>query len=173
MNVNVGCGAYRAAGWLNIDAYAPGADLAWDCTTGLPPTDERIARIYAGHVLEHLAADAVPDVLAAWRAHPQVGAHTVLAVVGPDCDTGRRWVADGRMTEAQYAELDVTPPGRVEEHEGGPHLWRCTEAGAAGLLRAGGWDSSPAALSVLAAGGWPLTSLIGWQFALIATPRED
>ena len=169
MNINVGCGNYRADRWLNIDAYHPDADLAWDCTAGLPPTTEHIDRIYAGHVLEHLPLDAVPEVLTTWRTHPHVDERTQLAVVGPDCDTGRRWLADGRMTEAEYANLDVTPPDRPDEHEGGPHLWRCTEARVDALLRAAGWQPRPVTLTDLHHHDWPVTSLIGWQFALLAT----
>lgn len=142
--------------------------MVWDVTAGLPDDGTPVERIYAGHVLEHLPHAELPAILARWAANPAVHPGTVLAVVGPDCDEGARWVADGRMTPQEYADIDVTRDGGY--HEGSPHLWRSTPAATAAALVSGGWAPRPATPSALAADGWPVTSLVAWQFAILAYP---
>lgn len=167
MRINVGCGAYPAPGWLNIDGHHPSADLAWDAAAGLPPTDEPIERIYAGHVLEHMPYDALPGVLARWRQHPQVTAATRLAVVGPDIDLGRAMHAAGAISDDTLADIGV---GGQHRWPGDDHLWESTAERTVAALTDGGWTPHAVTLRQLAADGWPLTSLIGWQFALLAAP---
>lgn len=168
MKINAGCGDYLADGWLNLDSNNPKADRRWDVTKGLPKGKEPIERIYAGHVLEHLPHGDVAAVLRRWLDHPSVGPDTRLAVVGPDCDRGRAWVADGRMTAEEFTSLDKTEVDGY--YEGSPHLWAATEAETVELVRAGGWTPAVVTLEELHADGWPVTSLIGWQFALLCTP---
>lgn len=166
MRLNIGCGEFPAPGWVNIDMTHEAADVRHDATTGLPVFGEPISRIYAGHVLEHLAFDDVPDILRRWRDDPEVYETTQLAVVGPDCDRGLIQLREGRIDQDQYDQLDV----RKGRWPGEDHLWRCTEALAVDVVRAGDWEPRVVTLQELADDGWPLTSLIGWQFALLATP---
>lgn len=169
MKINVGCGEFPAPGWLNLDIRHPAADLHWDATTGLPPTDEPIERIYAGHVLEHLERDEVTATVAKWREHPQVGPQTRLAVVGPDCDVAAKWVLAGRLSEEDYADME----SGANRWTGDAHRWRCTGPQTVALVAEGGWTVSyPQELDWLRSRGWPLTSLIGWQFGALATLEE-
>jgi hypothetical protein len=166
--LNVGCGEFPAAGWLNIDCTHPCADLRHDITTGLPPVDGPVGRIYAGHLLEHLPLADLPRVLAAWRRHPGVTLATRLAVVGPDCDTADYLLREHRIS------LD-THQGAVDgagRWAGDVHLWRSTEDVTTRLLLDAGWDTAPTTVHQLRDDGWPVISLVDWQFAVLATPRE-
>jgi hypothetical protein len=154
VNVNVGCGEFPAAGWLNLDLTHEAADRRWDIRDGLPPDVGPVERIYLGHVLEHLAYDEIVPMLRLMPAGALVG------VVGPDCDR---------------AEAMGMPPDELAllEHGGGRwsgdvHQWRSTAPLTVGLLWRAGWRVMPVGFEVLEAEGFPLTSKIGWQFALLA-----
>lgn len=167
MKVNVGCGEFPADGWLNIDCTHPSADVRFDVTTGLPPVGGPIDRLYAGHVLEHLSLDDLPAILAAWRCSPDVTPNTILAVVGPDCDAGDRLLAQGLLLPDTHR--DILTGG--DRWPGDQHLWRSTEGDTARVLRAAGWSPTPATDWQLRDDGWPVVALVGWQFALLATPE--
>lgn len=166
MKINVGCGQYPVPGWLNLDVSYSGADRQWDAVNGLPPDiDEPIERIYAGHVLEHIEKDLVTPMLTSWLEHPQVTTNTLMAIVGPDCDLAKDWVTDGRMTRQAYEEMESGGGG---EWAGDSHLWRSTSKETYTLVRDSGWGIvTPYNLGLLSLDGWPLTSLIGWQFGAL------
>lgn len=166
MKINVGCGEFPAKGWVNLDVTHESADLRWDAVNGLPPEiDEPIERIYAGHVLEHLEKDLVVPMLVSWLEHPQVSTKTLMAVVGPDCDIALEWLKDGRLTQEEY---DVMESGGARRWPGDSHLWRSTGAETYHLVRAAGWGiAHPYSLGLLSLDGWPVTSLIGWQFGAL------
>ena len=52
LSLNIGSGSRCIDGWVNIDAWP--APLAMDLRWGLPFEDERAARVYMSHVLEHM-----------------------------------------------------------------------------------------------------------------------
>lgn len=56
MRVNLGCGANRRRGWLNVDAYsAASPDLVFDLTVApWPLPDNSVGEVELSHVLEHL-----------------------------------------------------------------------------------------------------------------------
>lgn len=166
LRVNVGCGEFPAAGWLNIDCTHPAADVHHDVTTGLPHLDEPVERIYAGHVLEHLPVEDLVGVLIAWRTHPAVTSGTTLAVVGPDCDAADHLLGEGRI-------LPDTHRGALHgagRWAGDVHLWRSTEATTIRLLREAGWIPAPATDWELREQQWPIVAVVDWQFAVTATP---
>lgn len=169
MNINVGCGEFPAQGWLNLDLTHAAADQRWDALEGLPEVDGPIQRIYAGHVLEHILIDEVAPMLARWREHPGVTEDTLLAVVGPDCDRVDQLLAQDRLTQ-QEADTIISGAGRWAGDE---HLWRSTPGETAHLLHKAGWASQPVPLDVLSRTGWPVTSLIDWQFSLVATIDQN
>lgn len=165
--INVGCGEFPAPGWLNLDAWHDAADLRWNAVDGLPEL-ERVDRIYAGHVLEHLPRGEVSAVLVRWREHPGVHAGTVLAVVGPDCDRAEAMHAAGELSAEELR-------GAVEgacRWPGDAHLWRSTGPATAELLAGAGWVARRATLERIAADGWPVTSLARWQLGYLARPAR-
>jgi hypothetical protein len=168
VKINVGCGEFPAAGWWNLDLTHPVADLHHDATTGLPPVDGPIERIYAGHVLEHLPLDVLPTVLESWRAHPGVGPDTVLAVTGPDCDIADQLMSQGLILP--HTHHDIRHGGC--RWAGDAHLWRSTEGATAQALHQAGWDPVPIPDWQLKDDGWPVVAVVEWQFALLATPRR-
>lgn len=161
VKLNLGCGEFPVEGWLNVDLTNPAADVRWDITEGLPPVDGPIERIYAGHVLEHIEQADIPTMLELWLSHEQVSVHTLMAVVGPDCDRAEQWVRQGKLTDADY-QLIRYGGGRWS---GDDHLWRSTGVETFHMLRDSGWAPAyPYDLQMLVWDGWPVTSLIGWQF---------
>lgn len=55
MKINIGCGPYKAEGYIGIDkdpACKP--DILHDINTGLDFKDSTIDEIYASHILEHV-----------------------------------------------------------------------------------------------------------------------
>lgn len=164
VRLNIGCGEFPAEGWTNVDLTHPSADIHWNVTEGLPPVDGPIERIYAGHVLEHIEYDDIPTMLELWLEHPQVSVTTLMAVVGPDCDTAEKWLRQGKLTDEQYHEIRYGGGRWV----GDDHLWRSTGVETATMLRESGWaPAQPYDLQMLVWDGWPVTSLIGWQFGAL------
>lgn len=59
MKLNLGCGDKTFEGWINVDAYAPEADLQADLR-GLHYEEGTIEQIFISHVIEHFTmADGV------------------------------------------------------------------------------------------------------------------
>jgi hypothetical protein len=166
MNLNLGAGEFHAPGYLNVDRFHPLADVSWDITENLPWIEDSIDRIYAGHVLEHLPLDTLPGVLGRWREDPSVHERTELAVVGPDCDRAAQMFRDGKL---DTEDLRLIREGG-DRWEGDRHLWRSTEFLTLRSLRIAGWTAQPVTPLELACKGWPVVSLAGWQFAILATP---
>lgn len=157
MKLNLGCGAYPASGWVNVDLHDDGpqpdviADLA-----DLPFDDGSAEAVYAGHVFEHIALADVPAVLT--EIDRVLAADGVLMVVGPDLD----------RAEADF--LDAVPdilPGEIGK-PGEAHLWGSREPLMRRLLTDNGWRAEPLPI-VEVPSTWPVVSRIGWQFAIKAT----
>lgn len=103
MRLNLGCGAYPLAGFVNVDFRAlPGVAVIADARA-LPFVDGAAREVYAGHILEHFPEEAGAALLAEWwRVVAPGGA---LTVVIPDCEKTRRWLRQGRVTEAWYRHV--------------------------------------------------------------------
>jgi len=54
LKLHFGCGLNLKKGWVNIDLYEPGADLALDLREPLPFPDESVEIVYSEHIFEHL-----------------------------------------------------------------------------------------------------------------------
>jgi predicted SAM-dependent methyltransferase len=54
LRLNMASGHHPKPGWVNIDLFAPAADLRLDLREPLPFPNESIAYIYAEHFFEHL-----------------------------------------------------------------------------------------------------------------------
>lgn len=86
LRLNLGSGERPLPAFVNVDtlADAPGVDVVADVTQPLPFEDESAELIYAVHLLEHVATDSVPAVLADWRRVLRPGGLLMVAV--PDLD---------------------------------------------------------------------------------------
>jgi predicted SAM-dependent methyltransferase len=60
--INMGCGSYLKAGFLNIDLF-PGGDLTLDLRRGLPFESDCCEMIFSEHFLEHLDYPSPADRL--------------------------------------------------------------------------------------------------------------
>lgn len=161
IQINVGCGEFRAEGWLNVDIYSgdegPQPDIIASAED-LPFGTGTVDRIYAGHILEHIALEKVPEILEEFKRvlAPTGG----LLVVGPDLD----------RAEVDYPDhVEIIKTGG-HRWPGDEHLWESRESTMLELLKDGGWDVAAAPVhQVFLTGLWPITSGIGWQFAIFAT----
>jgi predicted SAM-dependent methyltransferase len=165
VKLNIGCGNHYASGWVNVDIDETSdvrPDVVADVTDHLPFDDATVRQVYIGHVLEHLALDDVPKALAEIGRVLAPGGR--VCVVGPDCDRADQMLARAEIDAVEH-ELVVTGAGRWAHDV---HQWRSTEPVVQELLTAAGFAVATRPLQSLWP-MWPLTSAIGWQFALIAT----
>ncbi len=66
IRLDLGCGAFKRAGYIGIDNYQSAyqwknyeekIDINWDLSLGIPFKDSSVTAIYAGHFLEHVNLD--------------------------------------------------------------------------------------------------------------------
>lgn len=159
MRLNIGCGDFKADGWVNVDRHpSVEPDVLADVVEGLPFTDGSAELVYAGHVLEHLWLDDVPIALK--EISRVLAADGTLMVVGPDSVRAR----DGGWPPEV---LDGILHGKGR-WPGDEHRWDSHEAVTVQLLRDAGWTAEPLNVAEVPP-PWPVTSRIGWQFAIRAT----
>jgi glycosyltransferase involved in cell wall biosynthesis len=94
-NLNLGCDTYYLPGFLNLDLYRD-ANVTPDVISdarNLPFLDDVFDFIYAGHLVEHLYYDRLPEYLIEWRRVLRPNGR--LTVVVPDVGTGMRRYAAG------------------------------------------------------------------------------
>jgi predicted SAM-dependent methyltransferase len=165
MRLNFGCGEFYQEGWTNIELVNDGtyrADLYAD-VRDVPLPDACAEAIYCGHVLEHIALEDAPRVLAeAWRLLIPGGR---LCVVGPDLD---------RADPADKGLVDMVVVGGrpgVDGHDypSTMHHWTCTEAKLLLIVQAVFPDAHPMPSVGLLVCGWPAVAEVDWQCAVEAT----
>ena len=71
LRVNLASGHHPKADWINVDLFAPHADLRLDLRERLPFRDNSIAEIYCEHFFEHLEYPNVADPVAWMLETPQ------------------------------------------------------------------------------------------------------
>ena len=117
LRLNLGSGERPLPGFVNVDtlADAPGVDVVADVTQRLPFDDGSAELIYAVHLLEHVATDRVPEVLADWRRVLRPGG--VLMVAVPDLDAIARILVDraGWFTPPHNPWLGAIYGGQKDE----------------------------------------------------------
>ena len=84
--VNVGCGPFGKADWINLDLYShPNVTLRTDARKNLPLADNSCSGIHVEHFLEHLEpTDERPDFLRNCYRSLQSGG--VLRIIVPDAE---------------------------------------------------------------------------------------
>jgi len=96
--LNLGCETYYLPGFVNIDLHRDAIitpDILADARN-LPFHDEEFDFIYAGHLVEHLYYDRLPEYLREWQRILRSGGR--LVVVVPDIGTSMRRYAAGEFT---------------------------------------------------------------------------
>jgi hypothetical protein len=150
VRLNVGCGRFRANGWINIDNDPTIiADQVADLTN-LPPQIRGVTGVYLGHILHLLPPEQVPTVLHQLWDRCVSGAQ--VAAVGPDAL---------RLLD-QNLDLDKTAA-----HLGGDgRRWACTQQRLVDLLRVSGLQRvRPVLIDSEDLQGFPVVSQVSWQCA--------
>jgi ubiquinone/menaquinone biosynthesis C-methylase UbiE len=138
----------------------------------LPYEDRSAARVYLGHVLEHVPWPHLPTFLAEVRRVLDGD----LLVVGPDSlRTLERWKAGlepGWLVEAVLEH--AAPVGGDGGWPEAAHHWNCHEARVVDALGRAGFEvTRSGCLTDLdvdgrVKAGWPITNPSPWQFAVAA-----
>jgi predicted SAM-dependent methyltransferase len=81
LKLNLGCGDLIMDGWVNIDLYAPKADLKCDIAK-LPYGPDTVDEMYSCHTLEHFDYFEGFDVLKEWHRVLRPGG--ILKIETPD-----------------------------------------------------------------------------------------
>ncbi len=104
--LNLGCGPFRAEGWVNTDVVRTAVinpDVVTPLGLPLPFPDGHFDRVYAGHVLEHVPWDRVPALLAEVRRVTRAGGK--VCVVGPDSVRVLNAWKNGEATWEQVTDI--------------------------------------------------------------------
>ncbi len=87
MRVDIGCGKFKAPGWIGVDIDKESrADIIHDCNEGLPFNKNEIEEIYCAHFLEH-TRNPLFIIGEIWRIC-QEGAKITLIIPLLDWSTG-------------------------------------------------------------------------------------
>lgn len=160
MRLNLGCGDYPAADWVNVDAYGGAKADVFSGLDDLPFGDGSATHVYLGHVLEHIAVADLPAVLVEVRR--VLAPDGALCAVGPDCDR-----IDARIDPALFKVASQGHDG-IGLNPHAAHLWSCTEALLLEYLR----PTFPSVRAVLVADvpqPWPVVVRSeAWQCAALA-----
>ena len=62
INLDIGAGDTRRAGWVTLD-ITDGCDLYWDLRRGIPFPDNSVQRVYSSHLFEHMDYSAGQSLL--------------------------------------------------------------------------------------------------------------
>lgn len=169
MRCNLGCGEFSAEGWLNVDIVRNDVvrpDLVADVRQ-LPLRRWSVGRLYAGHVLDHLAFSEARDAVSHWRE--LLTTRGRLLIVGADCRLASAMHRDGRLSQSEWLRIRYGS-GRWR---GDDHRWEASPELTAQLLESAGWYVVRISLPRMETDArveWPIVSYARWQFALGAYP---
>lgn len=164
--LNVGCGEFRAEGWLNIDMVETESirpDRVVDLYD-LPDDITDLSAVYCGHVLEHIPPDRIEDVLSTLSFRMRSWAPIV--VVGPDIDRATHLYRAGLLDQATFdmCHADVGD----KQWFGDYHYWECREADVVRHLEFAGFQRVRALpLDSVELDPYPVVSRAPWQCAAI------
>lgn len=186
VHLNVGCGEFRAPPpWHNIDVSADPPGVAHGTypdqvvTVGEYPF-AGVARLYLGHLLEHMDSPTVLAFLTGWAT--TLAPNAEVCVVGPDVNRALAAYKAGTLPlDELWQRMEPGAHRAGVEHwvdyyaralylHPGYHRINCTPARAHALLAATGYTAIrevPIGSAELA--GWPLVDHSADQFALLAT----
>jgi hypothetical protein len=160
VRLNLGSGPHYAPGWLNVDLYAEDADLKvdlFDLGEHLP--GRSATQVYAGHVLEHLPWERIPDALRLVKAIMEPGAE--LVVVGPCI---RMAVA----TRQPMHIIDAILCDPRDPHTGLGHAWTPTAELTLDAVRSVFPEATLSNVATVTKPTWPNPDTAPWQCAVRA-----
>lgn len=161
ISVNLGCGDHKAEGWVNIDIAPEVEPDIVASILDLPFEDNSIDRVYVGHVLEHIPLLSIVD--AAHEVYRVLKPGGVACFVGPDFFEGWKNSFDEETLNGIVYGADRWGTTDI-------HLWVCTEEPVLiAASEAGFHIGQEVTLENIEEGGWPIASLIGWQFGFLAS----
>lgn len=180
--LNIGCGPFMAPSpWINVDVIENEhikPDVLHDPTKPLPFPDGCAARVYLGHMLEHMPWPAVGPFLKDVQRVMAVGGQ--ILVVGPDVlKTIQLWhegaepweqVREAIEDDQEYQWTNVNEQAGWGTWDAARHWWNCYERRLVDLLTETGFRGvTPKAVVEEAAWKpWPLTSFAPHQCAVLA-----
>lgn len=110
MNIDIGCGQLKQAGFIGIDRTPQeGVDIVCDLNDGIPLEDDTVDLVLASHILEHLG-DTVKIMHEIWRVCKH-GAQVAIAV--PHFQSLGAWSDPTHLrpfTEATFCYFDPSHP---------------------------------------------------------------
>jgi SAM-dependent methyltransferase len=165
-SLNLGCGPHSFPGWLNVDVIETDTIKPDVVVNGprLPFADAAFGVAYLGHMLEHVAWDRVPIVLAEVRRVVRPGGE--VRIVGPDA--GRAILRSIHNRDKPAAESHIweviEDSSHYQRHEpgrdwpGARHQWTCyAERVVWAMKNAGFVDVAELPLTIEAFGEtWPV-----------------
>ena len=159
MQLNLGCGNYRADGWYNVDIFPYEAtDCVADIVT-LPLVESSVDKVYLGNVLHYLTWD--DSLKALDRVSRLLKPGGWVLAVGPDLDK-----VDRTTDQALWQSLhDGWMDERDDDHA--RSRWDCTAGEMLSLFRAIFASPVPVQLTYAAA-HFPVVSAVTWQCAVMA-----
>lgn len=115
VKVNLGCGIYKKAGYVNVDKYVP-ADLNMDMLN-LEFPDNSIDEVYSSQTLEHFSKYEVPKVLSEIYRVLKVGG--ILDIEVPNLEyCVKKWL---EASEEDRWKFPLDTIFGLEDHEGEFH----------------------------------------------------
>lgn len=183
MNVNVGVGQYSTgADWVDTDVICrPAENITPDMlasVTALPFACGTVARLYAGHCLEHLSLqDGPPSAFdrAMRETRRVLGPDGVAVFVCPDLDVVLEWWRDGKADRALLDACLEGPDDGIDpaaEWAGVWHAFNCTATRLLSLVQQTFPDAVTVPIESDLLDGWPLVSRAGWQVCVASKPLE-
>jgi predicted SAM-dependent methyltransferase len=166
VKLNIGSGTHPSSGLAVDHEEWVDVDLPWDgvisphiyaVVFALPFPTGVFDAAYLGHVLEHLAREAVSDALSEIRRTMKPGAQ--LVIVGPASDLA---VTTGQP-DWLLRDIDTLKAGP------GGHKWVATEALTLEVVRSVFVDARLVDVVEVDVPEWPNASTAAWQCALVAT----
>ncbi|MBT4136988.1 MAG: methyltransferase domain-containing protein, partial [Candidatus Latescibacteria bacterium] len=134
VKLNLGCGEDRRAGYINVDAYVPTADLQMDIFD-LQMEGGIVDEVFSSHMLEHLSKFEVPKALTEWHRVLKPGGRLCLNL--PDLEwCMAQWL---RTPEEQRWGWTLDTIYGLQTHDGEYHKTGFTVARAEQLMEAAGF----------------------------------
>lgn len=118
--INIGCGKFPRAGWINLDnKVRPGVDCVADLRGDLPFPEASVDYAVAIHVLPHIRLDALPAALGRIRRILKPGG--VLRLALPDLEKAIEAYRRGDLgyfgiPDAQWKSLGAKLVARIVWH---------------------------------------------------------